>query len=133
MMVVVAAVVALIASATPAQADASDCPRGYLCMWEHAYYAGDMLVKEKKPDKKGQAEYRELGVAADNDTSSFVNNTGCDLEVNLQDLDGLTWGEKGNRWYDADVTHVGDLTKWTTQQNGFSLNDNIESIGFFCH
>jgi hypothetical protein len=70
--------------ATPAQADSSDCPSNYVCMWEDPNYSGSMYVRQ--PSSLGS--YNIDGWDGDNEISSVYNNSrNC---VRMYDNDNYT-------------------------------------------
>src|SRR5690349_22188573 len=90
--------IACIAAPTAAQADSSDCPSGYVCMWEDNKFQGEMYVRQ--PLNVGS--YDIDGWDGDNEISSiYVNQSGTRKCVTLYNGDnwtGSTW--KSDNWGD---------------------------------
>lgn len=61
-----------MATALPANADQSDCPDGYFCLWEHGDYQGLILTPSASPEGNPNFGWRSFNDVA----SSGWNRTG---------------------------------------------------------
>jgi hypothetical protein len=79
-----------------AQADSSDCPSYYICMWEDPNYRGSMYVRQ--PANTGS--YDIDGWDGDNEISSVINNSPS-VCVRMYDNDrwtGTTYALGKSEW-----------------------------------
>jgi hypothetical protein len=96
----------IVTGSTPlsAQADSSDCPNRYVCMWEDPNYSGSMYVRQASTP----GSYNIGSWNGDNEISSVYNNS--DNCVRLYDNDNYT----GTSYYINIRTLLPNLT-----QNGY--------------
>lgn len=126
------AITAALIPMSSARAKESDCPDDYVCMWEDFDYQGDMWVKHKRPTD-GDTWMDIDWWNGDNEISSFVNNTGCELTLNAGNL-GYT-DDKGRKVF-VTTTRVADLRKYNwdlTPGEAITVNDDAQSYSIICY
>ncbi len=129
------AVTALISPAT-AQAAASDCKSGQVCLFENANYTGGMMTLENGCEKYLGDNWFNNGVAADNHTSSIINNSGSAVFFyNLAQWPsaqaGWHFGVSGNSRMASLVQVTGFWDGAGSDGKGYTINMN-EDISAAC-
>lgn len=127
--VVVAATGALTIAASPAQAAAENCPDKHVCMWEDDNYEGSQYVQYlTKTGTDSMYQYYDIDWwEGDNEISSFVNNTGCDLYISREDLN-------------EDDDHNGKYFHWNSDDpkrsaslEPYGMDNDAESFNVYCN
>ncbi|MFG3283421.1 peptidase inhibitor family I36 protein [Streptomyces sp. NPDC048111] len=131
------AAAALLLSAAPASADNapySGCPDWALCLYQNGGGTGSKVIVTPPPAGKNSKIVRLInthflnGDLADNQVSSWLNNSQCQIEF---------WDDSSGELHPSDLDfaqswHWGEKGDYAAGTSKYYNNDRLSSLRFYC-